>query len=67
MLRDVKRMTSRRIPTGSDRYIASNKYTWAEQFRSRTPVRPARKVRFARDKIINRFREGASLGITTLT
>ena len=42
--------------------IASNKYTGARQFRSRTPLRPARKARFARDKIINRFREGASLG-----
>ena len=42
--------------------IASNKYTGARQVRSRTPLRPARKARFARDKIINRFREGASLG-----
>ena len=38
MLRDVKRMTSRRIPTGSDRYVASNKYTWARQVRSRSPL-----------------------------
>ena len=36
MLRDVKRMTSRQIATGSDRCIASNKYTCMGQANSQS-------------------------------